>query len=133
MRCACAVAVWCHASRPVLTRVVPRSTRDEWMKEDLAGWLAANRFYNGWPEALRAVMAKPELDMYIVTTKQARVERRAESRLLRQQLTRALSACAQARFTQTLLRDLGGVDLPMERIFSQARTPRVTQQRFIRC
>ena len=78
MRCACAAAgvVPCLAA---LTRVVPRSTRDEWMKEDLAGWLAANRFYNGWPEALRAVMAKPELDMYIVTTKQARVERRAES------------------------------------------------------
>jgi phosphoglycolate phosphatase-like HAD superfamily hydrolase len=64
------------------------------MRDDMAGWLAANRLYNGVPEALRAVVANPSLDLYIVTTK-------------------------QARFTHALLRDLGGLDFPLERIFSQ--------------
>ena len=60
-----------------------RSVRDEWMKEDLAGWLAPNRLYPGAAEALaRALAASPRVRVAIVTTK-------------------------QARFTHALLRDLG--------------------------
>jgi phosphoglycolate phosphatase-like HAD superfamily hydrolase len=69
------------------------------MREDMAGWLGANRLYPGVAEALRAVVANPALDLYIVTTK-------------------------QARFTHALLRDLGGVEMPMERIFSQTASGR---------
>lgn len=65
------------------------------MKEDLAGWLAPNRLYPGAAEALaRALAASPGVRVAIVTTK-------------------------QARFTHALLRDLGGVDVPMAQIFSQ--------------
>lgn len=65
----------------------------------MAGWLGANRLYPGVAEALRACVANPALDVYIVTTK-------------------------QARFTHALLRDLGGVELPMERIYSQTASGR---------
>ena len=45
------------------------STRDEWIKEDLAGWLAPNRIYDGVPAVLSRLLQQAEL--YIVTTKQA--------------------------------------------------------------
>lgn len=66
------------------------------MRNDLAGWLAPNRLYPGVADALRGAMGDPGADVSIVTTK-------------------------QARFTHTLLRDLAGVDMPMERIYSQVR------------
>lgn len=66
------------------------------MREDLAGWLAPNGLYPGVADALRSALADAASDVSIVTTK-------------------------QARFTHTLLRDLAGVDLPMERIYSQVR------------
>ena len=43
-------------------------TRDEWMKEDIAGWLRMNRFYPGAPQLLQHTI--DEHDTYIVTTKQ---------------------------------------------------------------
>ncbi len=66
------------------------------MAADLAGWLAPNRLYTGVADALRAALADAALDVSIVTTK-------------------------QARFTHALLRDLAGVELPMERIYSQVK------------
>ncbi len=65
----------------------------------MPGWLGANRLYPGVAEALRAALAKPGLDISIVTTK-------------------------QARFTHALLTQLGGVDFPLERIFSQTASGR---------
>jgi hypothetical protein len=47
------------------------STRDEWIKEDLAGWLAPNRIYDGVPAVLNRLREQAEL--YIVTTKQVRI------------------------------------------------------------
>eukprot|EP00803_Ostreobium_quekettii_P000623 evm.model.scf_313EXC.3 EVM.evm.TU.scf_313EXC.3 scf_313EXC:25657-29939(-) len=67
------------------------STRDEWMAEDLQGWLAPNRMYDGLPEALKAAVEHKEV--YIVTTK-------------------------QARFTATLLQEMAGFEFPLEKIFS---------------
>jgi hypothetical protein len=45
------------------------STRDEWIKEDLAGWLAPNRICDGVPAVLNRLLQ--QADLYIVTTKQA--------------------------------------------------------------
>ena len=42
--------------------------RDDWMAEDLDGWLRPNRMYQGVVEALNA----SSVDMYIITTKQQR-------------------------------------------------------------
>lgn len=68
------------------------STRDAWMAADLEGWLAPNRIYPGVADAMRALMAAHEVD--IVTTK-------------------------QARFTHAILRQMAGIDFPLERIYSQ--------------
>lgn len=68
------------------------SVRDEWMAEDLPGWLGLNRIYDG--VAAPVVQAQEQGEVYIVTTK-------------------------QAHFTDTLLREMAGVQLPIERIFSQ--------------
>lgn len=46
------------------------STRDEWMKNDLQGWLAPNRIFEGLPESLPSLFERAEV--YIVTTKQVR-------------------------------------------------------------
>jgi len=62
------------------------------MARDLAGWLCANTFYPGAPEALAALKARGEA--FIVTTK-------------------------QARFTAALLAGQAGVPFPDDRIFSQ--------------
>ncbi|KAI8469636.1 MAG: hypothetical protein J3K34DRAFT_454173 [Monoraphidium minutum] len=66
--------------------------RDDWIAADLAGWLAPNRIYPGVADAMRAALAGGD-EVYIVTTK-------------------------QARFTHTLLRDMAGIDFPMDRIHS---------------
>ncbi|KAJ6328658.1 hypothetical protein OIU77_010361 [Salix suchowensis] len=42
--------------------------RDEWMDNDLATWIGANRFYPGVPDALKFASSS----IYIVTTKQSR-------------------------------------------------------------
>ena len=68
------------------------STRDEWMAADLDGWLAPNRIYPGVAECMKSLMNDHEV--YIVTTK-------------------------QARFTETILKNMAGIDFPMDRIFSQ--------------
>ena len=42
--------------------------RDQWIKDDLAGWLAPNQIYDGVADPVRSAMASDEV--YIVTTKQ---------------------------------------------------------------
>ncbi|CAI5946939.1 unnamed protein product [Closterium sp. NIES-65] len=64
------------------------AVRDEWMRHDLPGWIAANAMYAGVPEALQ----KAESPLYIVTTK-------------------------QTRFALALLRELAGVDFPEDKVF----------------
>ncbi|KAF7826067.1 uncharacterized protein G2W53_017231 [Senna tora] len=54
--------------------------RDEWLNNDFASWIAANRFYPGVPDALNFATST----LYIVTTK-------------------------QGRFVEALLRELAGV------------------------
>lgn len=44
------------------------STRDDWMAEDMQGWLQSNGIYEPTPQVLRHLMADDEV--YIVTTKQ---------------------------------------------------------------
>ena len=45
-------------------------TRDDWIADDLEGWLASNDIYEGMGAALQHLQAQHEL--YIVTTKQVR-------------------------------------------------------------
>ncbi|KAL2233876.1 UNVERIFIED_CONTAM: hypothetical protein Sindi_1119800 [Sesamum indicum] len=70
--------------------------RDEWMDNDLATWIGANRFYPGVPDALKFASSK----LYIVTTK-------------------------QSRFADALLRELAGVTIPPERIYGLGTGPKV--------
>lgn len=42
--------------------------RDDWIQEDLAGWLAPNRIYQGVAEPVKEAMETDHV--YIVTTKQ---------------------------------------------------------------
>ncbi|CAN0013321.1 unnamed protein product, partial [Ectocarpus sp. 13 AM-2016] len=44
------------------------SARDEWMEADFQGWLWANKFYEGIPEAISACTG----EVYVITTKQTR-------------------------------------------------------------
>ena len=44
------------------------STRDDWMAEDLQGWLESNGIYTSMPQILKHLMQEDEV--YIVTTKQ---------------------------------------------------------------
>lgn len=44
------------------------SVRDAWIQEDLNGWLAPNRIYEGVADPVRKAMHQHEV--YIVTTKQ---------------------------------------------------------------
>jgi len=66
--------------------------RDDWIAADLAGWLAPNRIYEGVAAPVAAALAQEEL--YIVTTK-------------------------PAAYTEILMREMAGVPLPADRIFSQ--------------
>ncbi|KAI3444524.1 hypothetical protein Pfo_001189 [Paulownia fortunei] len=84
--------------------------RDEWMDNDLATWIGANRFlqltglyrdagkrfYPGVPDALKFASSK----LYIVTTK-------------------------QSRFADALLQELAGVTIPTERIYGLGTGPKV--------
>ncbi|KAL8499968.1 hypothetical protein ACS0TY_019825 [Phlomoides rotata] len=70
--------------------------RDEWLDNDLATWIGANRFYPGVPDALKFASSK----LYIVTTK-------------------------QSRFADALLRELAGVTIPPERIYGLGTGPKV--------
>ncbi|KAL3325912.1 hypothetical protein AABB24_036901 [Solanum stoloniferum] len=70
--------------------------RDEWMDNDLATWIGANRFYPGVPDALKFASSK----LYIVTTK-------------------------QSRFADALLKGIGGITIPAERIFGLGTGPKV--------
>lgn len=71
--------------------------RDDWIRTDLAGWLAPNRFYEGTVGPVRAALASPAAEVFIVTTK-------------------------QARFTEQLLKEMAGVDFPPDRIYSQTES-----------
>ncbi|KXZ52324.1 hypothetical protein GPECTOR_10g956 [Gonium pectorale] len=66
--------------------------RDDWIAEDLSGWLAPNRIYEGVADPVRRALDDHEA--YIVTTK-------------------------QAHYTEILLRDMADVPFPPDRIFSQ--------------
>ena len=44
--------------------------RDEWIAEDLAGWLAPNRIYDGVAAPMKGAMGNHEV--YVVTTKQVK-------------------------------------------------------------
>ncbi|XP_075519160.1 uncharacterized protein LOC142553053 [Primulina tabacum] len=70
--------------------------RDEWIDNDLAGWIGTNRLYPGVPDALKFASSK----LYIVTTK-------------------------QSRFADALLRELAGVAIPLERIYGLGTGPKV--------
>ncbi|XP_004306764.1 PREDICTED: uncharacterized protein LOC101294106 [Fragaria vesca subsp. vesca] len=70
--------------------------RDEWMDQDMATWIGANRIYPGVSDALRFASST----IYIVTTK-------------------------QSRFADALLRELAGVMIPPERIFGLGSGPKV--------
>ncbi|KAG6748118.1 hypothetical protein POTOM_048019 [Populus tomentosa] len=70
--------------------------RDEWMDNDLATWIGANRFYPGVPDALKFASSS----IYIVTTK-------------------------QSRFADALLQELAGVKIPPERIYGLGTGPKV--------
>ncbi len=46
-------------------------TRDEWIAEDLSGWLSLHRFYPGVVETLKMAIASP-IETVIITTKEGR-------------------------------------------------------------
>ncbi|KAL1360456.1 uncharacterized protein [Arachis hypogaea] len=70
--------------------------RDEWLEQDFATWIGANRFYPGVSDALKFSSSR----VYIVTTK-------------------------QSRFADALLRELAGVTIPPERIYGLGTGPKV--------
>jgi hypothetical protein len=106
------------------------SVRDDWMHQDLAGWLGANAIYQGVGPVLQQLVAAEDTEVYIVTTKQVCVcggGVTASYRAVRHHcscyhplLPLALPSCCcgQAHYTAALLKDMAGVDLPMERIHS---------------
>jgi len=68
------------------------SVRDDWIAQDLAGWLAPNRIYDGVVAPVKDAMTHDEV--YIVTTK-------------------------QAHYTEIIMRDMAGINFPADRIYSQ--------------
>ncbi|KAG2641542.1 uncharacterized protein LOC120669413 [Panicum virgatum] len=70
--------------------------RDDWIENDLSGWIAANRFYPGTADALKLSSS----ETFIVTTK-------------------------QSRFAEALLKELAGIDFPYERIYGLGTGPKV--------
>lgn len=70
--------------------------RDEWLEQDFAAWIGANRIYPGVSDALKFASSK----VFIVTTK-------------------------QSRFADALLRELAGVTIPSERIYGLGTGPKV--------
>uniref|UniRef100_A0A0D9WR14 Uncharacterized protein n=1 Tax=Leersia perrieri TaxID=77586 RepID=A0A0D9WR14_9ORYZ len=72
------------------------SIRDDWIENDLPGWIGANRFYPGTADALKFSSS----EVYIVTTK-------------------------QGRFAEALLKELAGIKFPSERIYGLGTGPKV--------
>ncbi|XP_078440116.1 ribosomal RNA small subunit methyltransferase G [Wolffia australiana] len=70
--------------------------RDEWIENDLMGWIGANRLYPGVSEALKFSCS----EIFIVTTK-------------------------QKRFADVLLRELAGVTIPSDKIYGLGSGPKV--------
>lgn len=71
------------------------TTRDKMMQDDYQAWIDLNRIYPGITDSIRRLIKDHEF--YVVTTK-------------------------QARFVEAILHRLAGIDLPPERIFSQAES-----------
>lgn len=76
MACCCA---FCHCHRCLPTCLPHRelqlvklfgSVRDNWIAEDLQGWLAPNRIYPGVADAVKASLQSKDTEVYVVTTKQ---------------------------------------------------------------
>ncbi|XP_024529833.1 uncharacterized protein LOC9651482 isoform X2 [Selaginella moellendorffii] len=86
---------WGEASRDELVELFGK-VRDEWISKDLGTWISANRFYPGTADSLKFATSQ----VFIVTTK-------------------------QARFAATLLKELGGVDFPTDKIFGLGTGPKV--------
>jgi len=82
-------------------------TRDNWMKEDLEGWLAPNKIFPGLSESMPKLLDKSEV--YIVTTKQVCLDKHHGH---------CKPDSSQERFTHALLKDMAKIDFPMERILS---------------
>lgn len=83
------------------------STRDEWIKSDIQGWLAPNRMYDGVVAPVReAFLEDASQEVYIVTTK-------------------------QQRFTIQLLNDMAGIPFPPERVMSQTESGRPKTERLL--
>ncbi|CAB1111564.1 unnamed protein product [Ectocarpus sp. CCAP 1310/34] len=72
------------------------SARDEWMEVDFQGWLGANKFYEGIPEAISACTG----EVYVITTK-------------------------QTRFASALL-EHAGIKVPLDRIFGLGTGPKAS-------
>ncbi|XP_057435666.1 uncharacterized protein LOC130728269 isoform X2 [Lotus japonicus] len=70
--------------------------RDEWLEQNFATWIGANRIYPGVSDALKFASSR----VYIVTTK-------------------------QSRFADAILRELAGVTIPPERIYGLGSGPKV--------
>ncbi|KAL0538126.1 hypothetical protein IC582_027125 [Cucumis melo] len=86
---------WGEKNRDALIDLFGK-VRDQWIDEDLATWIGANRFYPGVSDALKFASSR----IYIVTTK-------------------------QGRFAEALLRELAGVTIPPERIYGLGTGPKV--------
>ncbi|KAJ7548861.1 hypothetical protein O6H91_07G031000 [Diphasiastrum complanatum] len=71
------------------------AVRDDWISQDIHGWISANRFYPGTADSLKFATST----VYIVTTK-------------------------QARFVAALLKELAGVDFPIEHIYGLGSGPK---------
>ncbi|KAL5143799.1 hypothetical protein HKD37_09G026660 [Glycine soja] len=80
--------------------------RDEWLEQDFATWIGANRLYPGVSDALKFASSR----VYIVTTKQ---------------YPNPLFLLFQSHFADALLQELAGVAIPPERIFGLGTGPKV--------
>jgi len=56
---------------PVLLAKTLDQVRDEWINQDLDGWLNLHRFYHGVIERLKSLLSSSTL-LYVVTTKESR-------------------------------------------------------------
>lgn len=68
-------------------------TRDAWIEEDEDSWIGKNRLYPSVAGALKLALQREDLLVYIVTTK-------------------------QTRYVVRILKQIGGIDFPEERIIS---------------
>ncbi len=48
------------------------TVRDEWIQADLGGWLQLHEFYPGVLQKLQQALQNPDLEVYIITTKEGR-------------------------------------------------------------